>query len=84
MMNPIAQRHLRDAPSAPIVRSFSEVPNVAGAQRSNPQQQPEGIRHIFLGERCLSTPRHLSCVCWSIDAKTSNFAGSVCIAAASM
>ena len=55
MMNPIAQRHLRDAPSAPIVRSFSEVPSVAGTQRSKPPQQPEGIHHITLGERCLST-----------------------------
>jgi hypothetical protein len=29
MINPNGQRHLRDVPSAPIVRSFSEVPQVA-------------------------------------------------------
>jgi hypothetical protein len=35
MINPNAQRHLRDAPSAPIVRSFAEVPKVAAGHRQD-------------------------------------------------
>lgn len=31
MINPLGQRHLWDVPSAPIVRSFSEVPQVEAA-----------------------------------------------------
>ncbi|CAL8466123.1 g5659 [Coccomyxa elongata] len=36
MINPLGQRHLRDVPSAPIVRSFSEVPQVAAATNQGP------------------------------------------------
>ncbi len=49
MMNAIAQRHLRDAPSAPIVHSFSEVPRVAAPERSS-SAQPGAAASWSLGE----------------------------------
>ena len=49
MMNAIAQRHLRDAPSAPIVHSFSEVPRVAAPERSS-SAQPGATASLSLGE----------------------------------
>ena len=48
MTNPIAQRHLRDAPSAPVVHSFSEVPRVAAPERSSSAQP--GAATLSLGE----------------------------------
>ena len=48
MMNSIAQRHLRDVPSAPIVHSFSEVPRVAAPERT-PSAQPGAAASLSLG-----------------------------------
>jgi len=35
MINPNGQRHLRDVPSAPIVRSFAEVPQPVSVQTAD-------------------------------------------------
>ncbi len=49
MINSMAQRHLRDAPSAPIVNSFSEVPKVATPERSS-SAQPDSALSVQIGE----------------------------------
>ena len=49
MINSMAQRHLRDAPSAPIVNSFSEVPKVATPERS-PSAQPDSALTVQIGD----------------------------------
>lgn len=42
MINPDGQRHLRDVPSAPIVRSFAEVPQPASAQTADQAARADG------------------------------------------
>ena len=66
MMNPLAQRHLRDVPSAPVVHSFSEVPRVAAPERSSPAQ-PGTVASLSLGKLWAFKLIILICRAWGPD-----------------